>query len=403
MKSRLLSLSLLSVLLITVMACGPGGKQAVQEKIKNTQSHFAPDSRVAMFDVEAKASNGGWILKGETNLPEASSALMDSLSALDVAITDSIRILPEAELGDKTYAIVNNSVANIRSEPSHPAQLVTQATLGMPLRVLKKRGSWYLVQAPDDYLGWVDYGGLHRMDKQTYESWTSASKIIYLDTYGFAFDEPSKNGNKVSDLVSGSILNIEGTEGDYYKVNYPDGRTGYVPRSESRSFSDWKASVEASQDRLVETAKSLTGAPYLWGGTSSKGMDCSGFTKTIYFMSGWILPRDASQQVRAGKIIDTSDGFENLEPGDLLFFGEPATESSDRRVVHVGMWIGNNEFIHSAGRVKVSSVDPQAENYDEYNLNRFLEARRYLNNWEGNVLQTEKMYDLDANKSIRSS
>ncbi len=403
MKFRSLSLSLLSFLLITVMACGPANKQAVQQKIDHTKAHFAPDSRVALFDVTAEAGDGGWLLTGETNLPQAKAALMDSLSALEVTVTDSITVLPEAELGDQTYAIVNNSVANIRSEPSHPAQLVTQATLGMPLRVFKKRGSWYLVQTPDDYLGWVDYGGLHRMTKQPYEEWASHSKMIYLDTYGFAYEEPSTNANKVSDLVSGSILNNYGSDGDYFKVKYPDGRTGYVLKTEVRNFEDWKSSVEASQERLVQMAKSLKGAPYLWGGTSSKGMDCSGFTKTIYFMSGWILPRDASQQVRAGKHIDTSDGFDKLQPGDLLFFGRPATDSSDRSVVHVGMWIGNNEFIHSAGRVKVSSVDPQAENYDEYNLNRFLEARRYLNNWEGNVLQTEKMYDLEDNKSIRSS
>lgn len=403
MKYRSLSLSLLSILLISVMACGPAGKQAVHQKIEHTQAHFAPDSRVALFDIEAKPGNGGWVLTGETNLPEAKAALKDSLSTLDVSVTDSITVLPETELGDKTYAIVNNSVANIRSEPSHPAQLVTQATLGMPLEVLKKRGSWYLVQTPDDYLGWVDYGGLHRMTKQMYEKWTSQSKMIFLDTYGFAYDEPAKSASKVSDLVSGSILNVEGTTNDFYKVSYPDGRTGYVSREEARSFEDWKTSVEASQKRLVETAKSMEGAPYLWGGTSSKGMDCSGFTKTIYFMSGWILPRDASQQVRAGKKISTENGFGNLQPGDLLFFGEPATKSDDRDVVHVGMWIGNNEFIHSAGRVKISSVDPQAENYDEYNLNRFLEARRYLNNWQGNIIQTENMYDLDDNKSIRSS
>ena len=403
MKFRTLSTSLLVLLLTTVMACSSSNKQAVQQAINNTQAEFAPDTRVALFDIEATTGNGGWILKGETTLAEAKTALMDSMAALDVTVTDSINVLPEAELQDQTLGIINNSVANLRSRPSHPAQLVTQATLGMPVKVLKKRGSWYLIQAPDDYLGWVDYGGLHRMNKQTYDNWASESKIIYLDTYGFAYEEPNSNSGKISDLVSGSILNVTGSQGNYYRVSYPDGRTGYVAQSEARSFEDWKASVNASQNRLVETAKTMTGAPYLWGGTSSKGMDCSGFTKTIYFMSGWILPRDASQQVKAGKQIDTSDGFDKLEPGDLLFFGQPATENDDRSVVHVGMWIGDDEFIHSAGRVKVSSVNPEDENYDEYNLNRFLEARRYLNNWEGNVLQTEEMYDLDDNTTAAMS
>lgn len=106
----------------------------------------------------------------------------------------------------------------------------------------------------------------------------------------------------------------------------------------------------------------------------------------------------------SGKSIDTSEGFDNLQPGDLLFFGTPATETSDQRVVHVGMWIGNGEFIHSAGRVKVSSVDPEAENYDEYNLDRFLEAKRYRNNWQGNIIKTEEMYSSDEIKeNLRKS
>lgn len=394
MKSRSLSFSLLSLLLITVMACGPAGKQAVQQKIDNTRAHFAPDDRVALFEVSAEPANGGWLLTGETNLPEAKAALMDSLSSMNISVEDSIRVLPEAELGGKTYAVVNNSVANLRSRPSHPAQLVTQATLGMPLKVLKKRGSWYFVQTPDDYLAWVDYGGLHTMTAGEYEEWKSAPKMIYLDTYGTAYKQPSREASKVSDLVSGSILKVIESRPQYYRVRYPDGRTAYVSREEARDFESWKKSVQLTEDQLVETAKSMKGAPYLWGGTSSKGMDCSGFTKTIYFMNGWIIPRDASQQVKAGKAIDTSEGFGNLRPGDLLFFGTPATDSTEQRVVHVGMWIGNKEFIHSAGRVKISSVDPQAENYDEYNLNRFLEAKRYLEHKKGNILEVEDMYNI---------
>ncbi|NIT57178.1 MAG: SH3 domain-containing protein, partial [Aliifodinibius sp.] len=192
MKYRFLSISLSIFLFVSLMACGTSQKQDIQQKIANTSKHFAPDGRVGLFDVEVKSNNGEWILKGETNLPQAKSALIDSLSAMDVTTVDSINVLPEDGLEEKTLGIINNSVANLRSRPSHPAQLVTQATLGMPVKVLKKEGSWYMVQTPDDYLSWVDYGGIHQMSKDEYEEWKSADKIIYLETNGYAYEEPNK-------------------------------------------------------------------------------------------------------------------------------------------------------------------------------------------------------------------
>jgi len=136
--------------------------------------------------------------------------------------------------------------------------------------------------------------------------------------------------------------------------------------------------MNPTEDDLVETSKTLMGVPYLWGGTSTKGVDCSGFTKTIYFLNGMVIPRDASQQVHTGKQIDENRSFENLEKGDLLFFGRKATDSTVEKVVHVGMWIGNNEFIHASNMVRVSSIDRNAENFDERNLNRYLRSKRIL-------------------------
>jgi len=92
-----------------------------------------------------------------------------------------------------------------------------------------------------------------------------------------------------------------------------------------------------------------------------------------------VIPRDASQQVHTGITVDSTGNFEKLQDGDLLFFGTKATDSTKEKTVHVGMWIGDNEFIHASGRVRISSMDKASKNYDEYNLNRYLRTKRIFN------------------------
>ena len=132
--------------------------------------------------------------------------------------------------------------------------------------------------------------------------------------------------------------------------------------------------MEPSGELLEKYARDFLGSPYLWGGTSTKGMDCSGFTKTVYLLNGFIIPRDASQQIHAGEVVDEHLNFEGLEKGDLMFFGTKATDNNEQRVTHVGIWLGNGkgEFIHSASKVRLSSIDPESKYYDEPNKNRYL-------------------------------
>jgi gamma-D-glutamyl-L-lysine dipeptidyl-peptidase len=371
---------LLCTLFLGAGQSGAQSRRPMQTFIDEIRKQYAPDGRVAVFRIEAD-ENG--ILTGTTNLPEAKEALLQKLAEARLTYADSIRVLPAGILGDQTYGVVNISVANLRSQPRDAAELATQALLGMPLKVLDKDRGWYLVQTPDRYISWVDWGGFQRMNQAEYEAWEAAAKLVVLAPYAFSYEQPNAQAQPVSDLVAGDQLALLGETGGFYQVQYPDGRKAFVSRNDARPYKDWLASLHISGDGLVSTAKRMMGLPYLWGGTSYKGVDCSGFTKTIYYLNGWVLPRDASQQVHTGELIDTASGFSDLRPGDLLFFGTRATADTPENVTHVGMWIGPQEFIHASGKVRVSSMDPQAPNYDEFEKKRFLRAKRLLGNAQG--------------------
>lgn len=354
--------------------------------ISDLKIAHAPDKRVALWDIR-------WVdgsLSGETNLPEAHEELISQVNSLGIVYTDSIRLLPTSDLEGYTQALVTLSVANIRSEPKHSAELATQALMGTPLNVLKKEGSWYLVQTPEGYISWVDAAGIALKNVEAMDDWTTAEKLVATEMIGAIYDQPSSN-QMISDLTAGNIL-VKFSETDsHYGVLLPDGRQGYVSKNDVLPYKEWLASRELSDDNLIRTAKNMMGVPYLWGGTSPKGVDCSGFTKTIYFLNGMIIPRDASQQVHEGDEVDVSKDWENLEVGDLLFFGVPSTDGKPERVIHVGMWIGNNSFIHSRGRVRISSFDPEDENYDAYELDRYLRTKRIRNNQTAHLWSVDRL------------
>ena len=370
----------LVLLLVIVMgACDDvtSEERMLLQKIKQVRQEYAPDKRTSLFDVHVYSDSKKYILTGETDNAKALDELRETLSNSSFEYTEKIKLLPAEDLEGNSQAVINISVANLRSNPKHSAELATQATLGTPVKVLKKEGGWYYIQTPDKYLSWVDDGGLKLMDESTFNEWQAADKIIFTETYGHSYSDENQD-QVVSDLVAGNILEVINETDAYFQVVYPDGRKAFVAKNVAEPFGDWIKKLDPSHENLVATSKELMGVPYLWGGTSTKGMDCSGFTKTIYFLNGMVIPRDASQQVRTGKAIDSVQNFDDLEKGDLLFFGRKATDSTAEKVVHVGMWIGNDEFIHASDMVRISSMNSQAENFDEYNRNRYLRTKRIL-------------------------
>lgn len=360
----------------------------VKNIIEQVKEKYAPDKRVAIFNIEVELSGGKYLLKGETNLPAAKEDLVKRLKDGNYSVNDKIEMLPEAMLKDKIYGVVNLSVSNLRSKPEHHEELSTQALLGTPLKVYKKKGGWHLVQTPDEYISWIDNSGFQLMTKSELDKWLNSEKIIYTKDYGFAYELPDENSQRVSDLTIGGLLKFEGEENGFCKVSFPDNRTAFVKKDECEKFDEWLNRRNPTAENIINTAKLFMGIPYLWGGTSAKGFDCSGFTKTVCYLNGFVIPRDASQQIHTGVDVDTEKNLDNLQPGDFLYFGRKATANSKERITHVAIYIGDGDYIHASGRVRINSFDKNNPYYNAYRDDSFVRAKRVLNSIGSNGVTT---------------
>ncbi len=282
-------------------------------------------------------------------------------------------------LENKQWGVTTNSVGDLRAKPSHPSELVTQVLLGTTVQLLNEKNNWLNVRTPDGYTGWITKGSLHLQTTEEHNIYLQKSKLIITSNYAISYSESTINSEPISDIVTGNIFVVNETLDDYYSVNYPDGRKAFILKQDACLMSDWLSKIELTQESIVSTAKRFMGIPYVWGGTSSKGLDCSGLVKLVFFLHGIITMRDASQQIKHGVEIDTIGNFDTLQKGDLVFFGEKYTENRfDEKVVHVGIYIGNKQFIHASENVHISSFDPNDSLYDEFNTNRYLRTMRYI-------------------------
>ncbi|MBO5381589.1 MAG: C40 family peptidase [Bacteroides sp.] len=297
-----------------------------------------------------------------------------------------------SEENEQGWGIVNLSVANLHDKADFASEMITQALMGMPVKVLQTEG-WHRIQTPDDYLSWVHKAGIQLCTRAELHAWNRAEKVVVTAPYGTVYSTPNRKSQPVSDVVASNRLKLLGKKGKYYRVGYPDGREGYLHKSLAMPEEKWRKQLKQDAASILQTAHRFMGIPYLWAGTSTKGVDCSGFVRAVLLMHDIIIPRDASQQAREGERLEIAPDYSNLQPGDLVFFGRKAADGQKERVVHVAFYLGNKRFIHSQGDVRIGSFDPQDELFDAFNLNRLLFAARFL----PYINKVEKMNTTDKN------
>jgi len=335
------------------------------ELSQQIKQEYAPDRRSETFETKliVPEDKSSLVLKGSTTKLEAKTALLELLKENKIDVIDSMIMLPDTSLAGKTYGLTAQSVINFRYGSGYSNESATQTIMGMPVRILEKRGGWTRAVTPEGYIAWVSSGSIHPMTQEENSEWMASKKLIITTHYTLFRSAANDKAPVVSDGVWGNVVQLAGESGAYYKVILPSGKDAFVLKSHAQNFDTWLNSRVPSAQNIVDVAVQFLGFPYMWGGTSIKAMDCSGFTKTAFFLNGVIIPRDASQQALTGEDVVITDDFSNLQMGDLLFFGSKATAERKERITHVGIYLNNGQFIHSATSVRINSLFKDSDIY----------------------------------------
>jgi cell wall-associated NlpC family hydrolase len=259
-------------------------------------------------------------------------------------------VLPDADDLPELY-LANHSVVDVRKAPSHAAELVTQIIAGDTAVPLKIEGDWVLVRLNDGYVGWVRSWHLSATRRLDAERFLAAAASRVSANIIQVFEKPDETSTPVCDAVVGTVLHAKPAERRGWRgVTFADGRSGYTNAKGLKRIATRR---RVSREGLVSTGMRFMGIPYLWGGTTPKGFDCSGLIQRVFSLHGVLLPRDSDQQAHYGRP-KAVGSLDSLVTGDLLFFGK-----SENHISHVAMYVSDGLFLHAFGHVRMGALDPR--------------------------------------------
>lgn len=288
---------------------------------------------------------------------------------LAVSILASLAVGASAIELKTGIGIVESNGLRLRAKPNTDAEILANASYGDNVVIIREVDGWYLV----DYNLQIGYMSADYITFKERENIDLGYGVVEDASVNLR-DTPSADGALLATLTTGETAYIIGLNCGWYKVQY-EGQTGYIrsdllaltepPRWNSQNYVGEAPVVETVGEQIVNYAYNFLGTPYVWGGTSTSGFDCSGFTQYVFKQMGYSIKRTAVQQLTCGYAVT------DLQLGDLVFFENTYSTGADAS--HVGIYVGDNQFIHAAsGGVKVTDLS------DDYYAARYVGARRVI-------------------------
>jgi hypothetical protein len=286
------------------------------------------DNRTSVFEIEIQELKNSTLTLSGRVLDQSQLDELHRLFPTHHLDTASIQIL-NAEPRERVHVATN--LTGLYERPTFSMPLSSELYFNTDLEVLDEQGKWVFTRQTDGYLGWAYHPYLNEGQAPT-ATHLALAPVIELRA------EPNETSDVVTRIMSGSGVSVEKTSDGWSLVQA--NKSGWVRSIHLRATNDLPKTLEEKRAAIIQDSQRMTGIPYLWGGISGNGIDCSGFARLLHRWIGINIPRDADMQCNTAKPIEPP-----FEVGDLLFFAE---DDGKRNITHVGISLGGWKMIHSS-------------------------------------------------------
>ncbi len=257
------------------------------------------------------------------------------------------------------FYFANVTFANIYRKPTFHSEVDTQVLLWEKLEFLEKISPFLRIRTEDQYEGWIEEHQV-AVSSEPKTEWHLVSSLTEN-----LYTQPDVNSQVIRKVGAGTRLPVLEKRGEWYKVILPDEQQAYIAAS---AFSNLPA---FNRKNLISVAERFLGVPYIWGGKTAFGFDCSGLLQLAYKLLGKEIRRDAWMQFEDSKPVSKNPA--DAQPGDLYFFSEDG-----QKITHVAIALGNKKFIHARGMVQINSLDESEPDFMADLLKNFVEVRTFF-------------------------